>query len=164
MLSSLLNFDEVTAGIYIGATIHDVAQVVGAGFSISDTAGETATLVKLLRVAMLAPVVIVASLAIRSFVKDAGETGARPQVLPSFLVVFVICAAAVSFGLVPQAVSEFAAQLSRWMLLMAIAAVGLKTRPKDILGVGVAAVWLIVAETVFLAAIVWLGLHWLVLS
>jgi uncharacterized integral membrane protein (TIGR00698 family) len=55
-----LGFDDVTAGIYLGATIHDVAQVVGAGFSISPEAGETATLVKLLRVAMLAPVVIIA--------------------------------------------------------------------------------------------------------
>ena len=48
VLSQSLGFDDVTAGVYIGATIHDVAQVVGAGFSISDTAGETATLVKLL--------------------------------------------------------------------------------------------------------------------
>ena len=62
ILSQYLGFSDQMAGIYLGATIHDVAQVVGAGFSISPEAGETATLVKLLRVAMLAPVIVVASL------------------------------------------------------------------------------------------------------
>jgi uncharacterized membrane protein YadS len=59
ILTNALGFDDVTAGAFIGATVHDVAQVVGAGFSISDTAGETSTLVKLIRVSFLAPVVIV---------------------------------------------------------------------------------------------------------
>jgi uncharacterized membrane protein YadS len=52
-ISSLFGFDDHHAGIFIGATIHDVAQVVGAGYAISPEAGDTATVVKLMRVAML---------------------------------------------------------------------------------------------------------------
>jgi len=47
--------DPHKAGIFLGGTIHDVAQVVGAGYSMSQETGDTATLVKLLRVAMLLP-------------------------------------------------------------------------------------------------------------
>ena len=47
--------------MFLGATIHDVAQVVGAGYSISPAAGDTATLVKLMRVAMLLPVIMLAA-------------------------------------------------------------------------------------------------------
>jgi uncharacterized integral membrane protein (TIGR00698 family) len=64
---ALAGLDDHTAGIFIGASVHDVAQVVGAGFSISDHAGETATLVKLLRVSMLAPTVLVIALVARRF-------------------------------------------------------------------------------------------------
>jgi uncharacterized membrane protein YadS len=78
ILSQVAGFDDVTAGIYLGATIHDVAQVVGAGFSISTEAGETATLVKLLRVAMLAPVVIIAALVLRR-VAAADASGERAR-------------------------------------------------------------------------------------
>ena len=66
VLARALHFDDHTAGVYLGATIHDVAQVVGAGFSISPEAGETATLVKLIRVAMLAPVVLVVAAVTRA--------------------------------------------------------------------------------------------------
>jgi uncharacterized integral membrane protein (TIGR00698 family) len=62
-----LDIGETGGGVFLGGTIHDVAQVVGAGFSISEATGDTATLVKLIRVALLAPVVLVASVIIRSF-------------------------------------------------------------------------------------------------
>ena len=55
IVADLAELDPVAAGVFLGATIHDVAQVVGAGFSISEEVGETATLVKLIRVTMLAP-------------------------------------------------------------------------------------------------------------
>ena len=59
---SYLQYDDVTAGVFLGTTIHDVAQVVGAGYIISDETGELSTVVKLIRVACLVPVVIVISL------------------------------------------------------------------------------------------------------
>lgn len=65
MIVTLLSLDDFAAGVFIGATIHDVAQVVGAGYSISEEAGDTATFVKLLRVAMLVPIVVALSLIFR---------------------------------------------------------------------------------------------------
>lgn len=158
VISGALAFDDRVAGIYIGATIHDVAQVVGAGFSISDEAGETATLVKLLRVAMLAPVVVLAAMLIRRTAGPDAPAGARPAFVPGFVAVFVALAALNSVVDLPQAVTAAAGGTSRWLLLVAIAAVGLKTVPGEVLKVGRAAAGLLVAETVFLAVFVALGL------
>jgi uncharacterized membrane protein YadS len=70
-----LGFDDRAAGFFLGATIHDVAQVVGAGYMISPEAGVTATFVKLFRVAMLVPIVIGFSL----FYRRRGGGSARPS-------------------------------------------------------------------------------------
>ena len=160
ILVRTLGMDDVAGGVFLGGTIHDVAQVVGAGFSISEQTGDTATLVKLFRVAMLAPVVLVASLIIRS-VTDMDEAGKRPPILPGFVIGFLVLAAARSFGLLPPFLSELLRQTSRWLLLIAIAAVGMKTNLKQILSVGGAAIALIVVETLFIAGIILAGLTFL---
>ena len=139
------------AGIFLGGTIHDVAQVVGAGFSISDEAGETATLVKLIRVSMLAPVVIVVSLSYRGRGAAPGTGGAA---LPGFVIGFAVLAAINSLGWLPEWVKAVLQQLSSWALLVAIAAVGMRTRLDQVLQVGGRAIALLVAETVFLAGFI----------
>lgn len=73
VLAAAMVSDDTATGIFLGATIHDVAQVVGAGYSVSGEAGDVATLVKLLRVTMLAPVVIVIALVLR------GRAGGLPR-------------------------------------------------------------------------------------
>lgn len=153
-----LGLTDTQAGIFLGGTIHDVAQVVGAGFSISDNAGDTATLVKLIRVAMLAPVVLLASLWIRSFSK-IDKAQARPPLLPGFVILFFVFAAANSSSFVPAGFSDFFGDLSRWFLLTAIAAVGMKTHLKQILSVGGPAIGLIVTETIFIAILILLGIR-----
>ncbi|MCA0317618.1 MAG: YeiH family protein [Proteobacteria bacterium] len=155
----ILALDDRAAGIFLGGTIHDVAQVVGAGFSVSDRVGETATLVKLIRVAMLAPIVLVLSLAVSRMGGDETQAGRRPPLIPGFVLGFLVLAALNSFGLVPKPVATAAADASRWALLLGIAAVGLKSALKSILEVGRQAVILIVAETLFLAAVILIGLH-----
>ena len=121
IVSGVLGFDDMTAGIYLGATIHDVAQVVGAGFSISPEAGETATLVKLLRVAMLAPVVILAALVLRQ-VKDVDSLESRPPLIPGFVLAFILLATLNSMVSLPPPLLQVAADVSGWLLLTAIAA------------------------------------------
>ncbi|NHF72324.1 YeiH family protein [Paracoccus xiamenensis] len=138
------------AGIFLGGTIHDVAQVVGAGFSISDEAGETATLVKLIRVSMLAPVVIALSLCYRG----RGATAGAGVPLPGFVIGFAVLAAINSLGWLPEPVRAALQQLSGWALLIAIAAVGMRTRLDQVLKVGPGAIALLVAETLFLAGFV----------
>ena len=161
MLAQVFEFGPRDSGVFLGGTIHDVAQVVGAGFSISPETGETATLVKLIRVSMLAPVVLCFSIIIRQRGLADTSSGKKPPLLPSFVVGFLILAALNSFGLIPAAVSDAAADISRWALLISIAAVGIKTSLKRMLEVGPAAIALLVAETIFLGVFVVTGLHFL---
>ncbi len=157
----LTGLDQRAIGVFLGGTIHDVAQVVGAGFSVSDETGQTATLVKLVRVTMLAPVVLVFSLAVRSRGETVETGGKRPALIPGFVWAFLALATINSFGIMPAVVSQFLGDLSRWALLIAIAAVGMKTALRTMLDVGGQAITLMVAETVFLAVFILIGLHWL---
>lgn len=152
-----LGYGDAHAGVFIGATIHDVAQVVGAGFSISEPAGEMATLVKLIRVTLLAPTVIVIALIYRSRVSTDGH-GARPPILPHFVIGFLILAALNSFGFLSESVRDVIDLMSRAALLTAIAAVGVKTNLREIMAFGYMPVALIVAETIFLAIFAGMGL------
>ncbi len=162
MLAQVFDFNARDSGVFLGGTIHDVAQVVGAGFSISPETGETATLVKLIRVSMLAPVVLCFSLVIRQMgLADERVGGKNPPLMPGFVIGFLILAAVNSFGLIPAIVSDWAGSLSRWALLIAIAAVGIKTSLGRMLEVGAGAIVLIVAETVFLGVFIIAGLHFL---
>ncbi len=95
---SYAGFDDRTAGVFLGATIHDVAQVVGAGYIVSDESGATSTLVKLMRVACLVPVVLAISLFVA---RRRTVSGVREPLLPWFLVAFVVLVAVNSAGLVP---------------------------------------------------------------
>lgn len=159
VVTQTFGLSTLETGVFLGGTIHDVAQVVGAGFSVSQETGETATLVKLIRVTMLAPVVLVFSLVIRSMGEyEKAEGGKRPPLMPGFVIVFLILAAINSFGFVPEIVASVLSDISRWALLIAIAAVGMKTSLRKIFNVGGPAIALIVAETLFLAVLILVGL------
>ncbi len=162
MLARALGMDAQQAGIFLGATIHDVAQVVGAGYSLSAQTGDTATLVKLLRVAMLLPVIVFASLLTRSRASDGqDDSAARPPLLPWFAVAFAGLVAANSTGWVPQPVQAAGNDLSRWCLIAAIAGIGMKTHLKELATVGLKPVALMVGETLFLAGLALLLMRWL---
>lgn len=161
IVAQYMGLDARATGIFFGGTIHDVAQVVGAGFSVSPEAGETATLVKLIRVTMLAPVVLTYSIVLRKVPHGEGENAKRPPLLPGFVVAFLIFAALNSFGLIPPAVSSAGLEASRWALLAGIVAVGMRTSLRRVLDVGGDAVALIVAETIFIALFILAGIHYL---
>ena len=154
LIAQGLGLDARAAGIFLGATIHDVAQVVGAGYAMSQQTGDIATFVKLLRVAMLLPVIVVAVLLSR---RQAGAAagGPKPPLLPWFAVAFALLVLANSLGVLPQAVPAFGNDASRWCLVAAIAGIGMKTRLKDLVTVGFRPVALMVGETAFLAVLVW---------
>lgn len=160
ILAGAFGFNAQVSGIFIGATIHDVAQVVGAGFSVSQETGDIATVVKLIRVAMLAPVILVAVVIIRRIGVDDG-IGERPAIVPGFVVAFVVLVALNSFGVFPAAVTALSAEVSRWALLTAIAAVGLKTSLREVIDVGMPAIALLVMETIFIAALTVGALLWM---
>lgn len=161
ILAQAMGLDERAIGIFFGGTIHDVAQVVGAGFSVSPEAGETATLVKLIRVSLLAPVVLLISLATRNVSQPAGEGGKRPPLLPGFVIAFLVFAAANSLGLIPEMVSDSGMEASHWALLAGIVAVGMKTSLRRVLDVGGDAIALVVAETIFIGLFILAGIYYL---
>lgn len=155
MVTNALGMDAVAAGYFIGGTIHDVAQVVGAGYSLSHEAGDAATLVKLIRVAMLLPVIALAALLTRRQMLANGEamSGPRPPLLPWFAVAFALLVVVNSTGWLPAALVGAGKSASQWCLIASMAAIGMKTHLKDILTVGWKPVALMVLETVFLAAL-----------
>jgi uncharacterized integral membrane protein (TIGR00698 family) len=159
MLAQAVGLDARAAGVFLGATIHDVAQVVGAGYGMSQQTGDVATLVKLLRVAMLVPVIVFAVMLTRSRVAEAG--GKRPPLLPGFAVAFALLVAVNSTGWLPGLIAKGGSELSRWCLVAAIAGIGMKTQLKDLATVGLKPVLLMLGETVFLAALVLALQRWL---
>jgi uncharacterized integral membrane protein (TIGR00698 family) len=148
---TMLGFDHVHAGIFLGGTIHDVAQVVGAGYSISPETGDVATYVKLLRVSMLLPVVFSVAFVVSRRAKG-GNAGAKVT-LPLFLVGFAALVVLNSSGMLPKVATDAANDVSRWCLVTAIAALGMKTSFKDLAAVGWKPIALMVLETVWIAAL-----------
>jgi len=150
------------AGVFLGGTIHDVAQVVAAGMMLGPEAGDTATVVKLFRVMLLMPVVMAISLLYRHHQPTEGKDLAMP-LIPGFLLAFVVMMLLSSSGLVPASVVQGATDASRVCLVLAIAAAGIKTSIEELLQLGWKPLLLFVSETLFiglfvLIAVIALGL------
>lgn len=153
LLVTQLGFTTDESGIFLGATIHDVAQVVGAGYMMSDDVGDVATFTKLLRVALLVPVVIVISLMFaRSGV--AKKEGGSSLPLPGFLIAFMVIVVINSAGYIPSLVLEGMTELSRWCLIIAMVGLGMKASFKELSLMGWKPIVLMVSETIFLAILV----------
>lgn len=148
LLFQLLGFSDLQKGFLIGATIHDVAQVVGAGFSVSDAAGEMATIVKLFRVAMLPLVLIAVVLVLRASGNRPSE--GRVALLPWFMVLFLALVAAGSMFEIPTVAVTQVELLSRACLVTAIAALGVKTSLGALSEVGGRHLVVVIVETLVL--------------
>ncbi|MCO4785215.1 YeiH family protein [Marinomonas atlantica] len=149
MIANWIGLDERQTGYFLGATIHDVAQVVGAGYGVSEYTGDNSTVVKLFRVALLAPIVFV--LAIIFSRKEAGKSAVSRFPIPPFLLVFIALMMMNTMGWIPVAVVELIANVSRWCLVFAIAAIGMRTQLNKLKEVGMAPLVLLLVETVVMA-------------
>lgn len=159
LLTRALDWTPEVAGIFIGATIHDVAQVVGAGYTLGPAAGDVATVVKMLRVSLLAVVVLGITLAFRrgrnSKDHDPVETRpARQPMLPWFLWLFIGMVGLNSAGVIAAPLASGLNEISRACLVVAIAALGLKTSMAQLASTGWRALVMVGAETLWLAALV----------
>lgn len=171
-----LNVPPLATGVFLGATIHDVAQVVAAGTMMSTagdtTIADTATVVKLFRVMLLMPVALLVSWAVRVSAALPGPdvatepSGLTPTqevpLVPRFLLVFIVFMLLLTTGLLPPAVTALGNELSRACLVTAICAAGLKTRLQDLWRLGWLPVLMLVTETVWIAAFVAMGLAWFI--
>jgi uncharacterized integral membrane protein (TIGR00698 family) len=161
-LCILLGFDAQTTGVMLGGTIHDVAQVVGAGYGVSDAVGNTSVIVKLFRVFLLLPVV----LGIGWYFTQAGVKHEQARVpVPVFALVFLgLCLLNSALPLLPALASVLVPlkavliEASSWGLLIAIGALGLDTSITTIIALGWRHVATVVASTAVIFALVTGGL------
>lgn len=124
------------AGFLIGASIHDVAQAIGGGYAFSDAAGSYATIVKLARVALLAPVVALTTLVIGQAGQPAGQPLWRRLALPWFITAFLCTVALNSVVTVPRPVADFALAGSKGLLLLAVTATAMRSRMDLLMAMG----------------------------
>jgi uncharacterized integral membrane protein (TIGR00698 family) len=155
LLVHLARLDGAAGGIFIGGTIHDVAQVVGAGYLISNHAGDVATIVKLTRVACLVPVVL--ALCVIFQARGCSTEVDVPALLPLFLMGFVVIMLANTYGLIPPPLVALLNTISRACLVTAIAALGMKTSLQALAQLGWRPVAMLVGETLWIAAFVFAG-------
>lgn len=133
--------DENTFGIYIGATVHGVAHVVGAGEAVGEMAAQTSLIVKMTRVMLLAPALIVIG-----SILGRGKTNADgkkiPVVIPWFAVGFIAIAAFNSLGLLADNVVAQINVFDTLLLTMAMTALGIETNVSQVKGVGLTPIYL----------------------
>lgn len=131
-IGSLLALDAAHYGIWVGATVHEVAQVVGAGFQHGAEAGQAATVAKLSRVILLAPLILCLSTLAR---RRGGEAGRAPT--PWFVLGFVAIVLLNSALPLPPALHDALVLATSFLLTVALAAMGLETDIRKLRAKGV---------------------------
>ena len=161
-LCIVLGFDAQTTGVMLGGTIHDVAQVVGAGYAVSEPVGNTAVIVKLFRVFLLLPVVLSVGW---YFTRMGIRHGEARVPMPVFAIVFLLlCVLNSAMPLAPSWMPVYApaksllVEISTWGLLLAIGALGLGTSVKTIIGLGWRHITTVLGATAVIFAVVTGGL------
>jgi len=126
-LAHLIGFSDIQAGVFTGNTLQAVGQAVAAGFSISPEAGHYATVVKMGRVLLLVPLVLILIYIVKrenpnsdEEVKQTGKMG-----VPSFILWFVGFSVVASLGLLPKELETFISSVSHYITLIAMSAIGL---------------------------------------
>ena len=148
---SFLPLDSTDVGIILGASLHNVAQTVASGFSVSDSVGENATIIKLMRVSLLAPYVLVVSILIRGFV-DTKTPNKRPPILPNFIIGFILVTGLNSIGLIPELITGLLVFLSKACLLISVVAIGIRTAFGQLKAVDPSAIKLLILLSMILFA------------
>lgn len=139
-LGHLFGLTDTGFGIWAGTAINDTSAVVAAGFSFSHDAGTTATIVKLTRTTFIIPLVVGFGLALPLFERQNDTGGASLaqrayQAFPTFILFFLAAAALNSFGLLGP-IAPTVQLVGRWVLVIALAAVGLQGHWRAFAGAG----------------------------
>lgn len=152
LLPGLLQLDAHAFGLWSGSSIHEIAQVVAAAFQDGDRAGETATVAKLTRVMMLAPLVMALGFAAaRRARKATGEVRRAPPPAPWFVLGFVAMMIVNSAIAIPAAPKAWIVAATTFFLSMALAAMGLETDFRKLKAEGVKPAGLAAASWLFVA-------------
>ncbi|WP_323118679.1 YeiH family protein [Burkholderia alba] len=163
--AGLLNLDPTGLGLFFGGTIHEVAQVVGAASDISPQVTHIATIVKMTRVMLLVPVLLILGAWLARSARHAGGQGKRKIAVPWFALGFLALVVVNSMNVLPHDAIHTLNVLDTFALTMAMTALGIETRMSQIREAGPRAlttglilyVWLIVGGY----GITWAVQHWL---
>ena len=146
-------------GVWDGASLHEMAQVVAAGFAVSDEAARVATVVKLARIALLAPVVLYLGWSLRHQHRAAGRAQVAP--VPWFLVLFVLFAILNSTGWLSKPLTAAIQSGDLWLLCIGMAGVGLQAGFHDVRAAGLRPLVAATLQWGFLSAVSFGLARWL---
>ncbi|MCK5222910.1 MAG: putative sulfate exporter family transporter [Candidatus Aminicenantes bacterium] len=152
----ILKFTDINSGVLIGNTLQAVGHVVAAGFSVNELAGQTAIIVKMTRVLMLTPVVIILIFVFlrKKPEQDCGDGGKISNV-PIFIIGFILFSFIPTFGLLPENYIRIISLISKYALIIAMAGIGLRITFITIVRDGKSA--LLIGGIVFIIQIVFTG-------
>jgi uncharacterized integral membrane protein (TIGR00698 family) len=148
LLGTLAGLSDQAYGVWIGASVHEVAQVVAAAFAHGADAGQTGTASKLTRVLMLAPMVMLLGYVLARRGKASAEVP-----VPWFAFGFLAMVGVASTGLLPPTLLSVLAILAQVLLAVALAAVGLETDLRKIRAEGWRPLALGAAATLFIGGL-----------
>ena len=138
-----LGLTDMAYGLWSGTAVNDTSSVVAAGYAFSEAAGDFATMVKLTRTLAIIPTVIVFSLIEANIKrKESGAAGGEAKlkltkIIPWFILGFLALAALNSIGIIPAAVSAALKTVSKFLMVAALAAIGMNTSFKDMRKAGI---------------------------
>jgi uncharacterized integral membrane protein (TIGR00698 family) len=151
LLARELAMSDRQAGFFLGAAIHDVAQALGAGYSFSIAAGDTAAIVKLTRVVLLVPVLLIVSM---SMGRGEGRAPTRPSI-PWFVLGFLALVAVNSMGIIPLRAGHVANGISTVLIAGAVTATGVRSPIRILLQSGPRPLIVILGSTLLAAILAW---------
>ena len=122
----LLNFSDLNAGVLIGNTLQAVGQVLAAGFSVSQPTGEVATVVKMVRILLLAPVILILIFVFSRANRKTNEDIKVAYKIPLFVIGFFSFSLIQTFGLLSHEQVGLVSRLSHYALIVAMSGIGLK--------------------------------------
>jgi len=146
-----LSLTTAEAGLFLGGTIHNVSQAVGAGYSISPEAGDVTVIFKLLRVAALLPII--------ANMQNPSLAAKVRSYFPPFLVAFIFLAFLNCLQLVPEPVTLAGNEAAKWCLIISLAAIGIKTNLREVFTHGKKPLIAMTLTTAFMAGFVLLGIY-----
>lgn len=141
-IGRLLGLGDMGYGLWTGTAVNDTSSVVAAGYAFSNLAGGFAVIVKLTRTLFIIPIVMIFSLVQeRVSSKECGENGERNRVdlnkiFPWFILVFLAVVALKSTGILSPFLVSRVSLVSRFSMVMALSAIGLKTSYRDVVRSG----------------------------
>lgn len=154
LVGRMLVLSDTVYGYWAGTSINDTSSVVAAGFAFSEAAGEIATMVKLTRTLAIIPTVLIfSSLYYRSKLKEPNRRKEKVDLrnlVPWFIIFFVLMAVLNTMGVISPGIAEILRTVSRFLMVVALAAIGLKTDLKSLVKTG----WTPMIHGVLLSTIV----------